>query len=299
MIKIFDRKFEFHALLVYPNFVYWQLNDFFTNWIEPPPGISIENWINTFCEILSNFLDIRIAARGLIASKILWLCKERNSIETGIYPTLRDVYQLIRNTKYHLLSHTARYQETVSNRFEGLFAVFGDHICSQRKQNWENFLKTNWAISLDGIPVDYQNLFITVTISKIMMYRMAHNMRNNQLCDLFVFDEASTMFRKYYEQREGAYLLTDYLAKAREFGIGFIISTQNLSNLADSVLSNTSTKIMVGGAGLGKDYDIFAQATGIDFEQKEFMKQLMQPGMAVVKDPSYPHAFLLEVPRIA
>ena len=117
--------------------------------------------------------------------------------------------------------------------------------------------------------------------------------------DLFVFDEDSTMFRKWYEQREGDFLLTDYLAKSREFGIGFIIGTQTLTNLADSVLANTAIKILAGGAGLGTDYDIFASASGMSPEQKEFIKQLTMPGMAVVKDPRYPHPFTLEVPRIA
>jgi len=298
MIKLFDRKFEYHALAIFPNFVYWLLPDYYTNWMAPPPGVSSQVWLAVISEVLGNFLDIRVASRGLFLSKALWLCHERNSDNTGDSPTLNDLYHFIRNINYPLMSHMARHKETIMNRLEGLFAVFGDQICSPRRMDWDKYMSTDWAISLDGIPSDYQNLFITVEIAKIMMYRMTNNARSKNLKDLIVFDEASSMFKKWYESREGTYLLTDYLAKAREFGIGFIIGTQSVSNMADSVLANTATKILIGGAGLGADYDTFADATGLTPEQKEYLKQKTIPGFACVKDPRYSYPFTIRVAQI-
>lgn len=293
MLKIFDRKMDYACLTVYPHFVYWMLKDFYDNWLQPPPGVGFHSWITTFSEILSNYCDFRVAARNLFSSRAIWLYEK-----TGNYPTIENVYHSLRNTKYPLISHLARYSETLINRLSGAITVFGDSICSHRQFDWEKFVQTNWAISLWGIPTDYQNLFITVTIAKILLYRMANNMRSNDLEVLIVLDEASTMFKRFYETREGTYLLSDYLAKCREFGVGFIIGTQTLSNLADSVLANTGTKVLVGGAGLGADYDIFASATGMTNEQKEFLKRLTMPGQACGKDPRYPVPFTLEVPRI-
>ncbi|MEZ5357192.1 MAG: DUF87 domain-containing protein [Candidatus Zixiibacteriota bacterium] len=297
-IKIFDRKFEYHCLLAYENFVYWMLKDFFINLIEPSLGVAPRLYINTFCEILGIFLDIRVAARGLLAATIQKLCENRDSYSTGVYPTLKDVYIYLCDKKYPLMSRNARYQESIINRLDSLFCVFGNQINSQRKLDWNQFLTTNWAISLNGIPTDYQNLFITIIIAKIMMYRIHNNLRSNQLVDLFVFDEASTIFKKYYDNREQTFLLTDYLAQAREFGSGFLISTQGLTNISNSVLTNTSLKIMTGGQGMGTDFDIFASATGMNTEQREFIRQMTQPGKAVVRDPRYPYPFTLEVPKI-
>jgi hypothetical protein len=290
---------EYHALLRYNQFTYWLLEDYYTNWLEPPPGVRLEAWVNTFCEILSNFLDIRVAARSFLASKVVWLCKRQNSVETGIYPTVKDIFYLVRKMKIPLMSHTARYQETIVNRLEGLITVFGDHISSRRRMNWQRYLCTDWAISLDGIPSDLQNLFIATTIAKIMLHRIVNNMRSASLVDLFVFDEGSTVFKRNHEFREGTYLLTDYMAQAREFGMGFLIGTQTISHIADSVLANTAIKVMVGGAGLGGDYDAFAASTGMTHEQKAFLRQLTRPGQACAKDPRYPFPFTLEVPRIA
>ena len=297
-VRVFDRKSEYHPLLFFPDFTYTLFNDYYTNWLEPVPGKTVQSWISALAEIMGNYLDIRVAARGLFVSKALWLCEQRRSTETGIYPTLRNVYQVIRNTKYPGVSHLARYRETLLNRLEGLFAVFGDRICSNRRVRWDKYLNASWGISLTGKPTDDQNLLISIEVARLMDYKEANNLRSDRAVHVLVFDEGSTMFKKWYELREGTYLLTDYLARCREFGMGFIIGTQTLSNLADSVLANTAIKVLIGGAGLGSDYDIFASATGMTQEQKEFIKQLTRPGVACARDPRYPHPFTLEVPRI-
>ena len=297
-IKIFDRKLDYAALVAFDNFVYWQLDHFFTNWLAPPPGISFRTWINQFFEIFGNYEDIRVATRGLLAEKTLWIYDRMRKAGSKRYPTLKDVYHVIAELNYPRISNMARHQETIMNRMDGLFAVFGDHICSHRQLDWKAYLEADWAISLNGIPSDFQNLFITVEIAKIYQYRVTHNLRSRSLADLIVFDEASTMFKKFYEVREGTYVLTDLLAKSREWGIGFVIGTQTLSGLADSVMANTAIKIMVGGAGLREDYDAFAGATGMTLLQKEFLKRLTIPGQACARDPRYPYPFTLEVPNV-
>ncbi|MBI4057767.1 hypothetical protein HY405_00375 [Candidatus Microgenomates bacterium] len=268
------------------------------NWLQPPPGCSAWGWLSIFAEVLSNFLDIRIAGRNLIVSTSLWLIEQKQSSVSGIYPTLKDVYHVIKGRRYPAVSHSARYQETICNRLQGLLAVFGDNICSQRRLNWDKFISTNWAISLEGLPLDFQNVLISVVTAKILTYRIVNNLRSSHLELLFVFDEGSTVFRKWYEKKEGTYILTDYLSRCREYGTGFIIGTQNLTSIADSVLSNTGIKILVGGAGLGADYETFASATGMTRDQKEFLRTLTMPGQACVKDPRYPHPFTIEVPKI-
>lgn len=177
-VKFFDRKMDYACLSRFPDFVYWMLEDHYTNWIEPPPGVHFRKWIPTLFEIFANYGDIRIAGRNLLTNATLWLCKERNSTDTGTYPTLKDVLNVIRHRKYPIQSHQARYKETVINRISGLLDIFGDHVCSHKRLNWKTFANSSWAISLDGIPTDYQNLFITVTSAKLLRHRMAKNQRS-------------------------------------------------------------------------------------------------------------------------
>lgn len=297
-IKIFDRKTDFACLAMFAGFIHWQIADYFDNWLNPPPGVPFPVWINVFAEILSNFTDIRLAARTLVATTALAIYRERFYPSDESFPTLQDVHDRIQRTRYDPRSHLARYQETILHRLVGLLQALGPQICSRRRLNWQRYLDSSWAISLENLPTDYQNLFISVTVAKILLHRMANNLRTSRLTELFVLDEASTVFRKQYYEADHPNLLLDYLAKSREFGIGFLIATQTLSGLADPVLANTATKILVGGAGLGTDYDIFASATGLTPPQRDFLRTLTMPGVACAKDPRYPYPFTLEVPRV-
>ncbi|MEZ5359846.1 MAG: hypothetical protein R3F48_13585 [Candidatus Zixiibacteriota bacterium] len=299
MIKGFDRKGDYACLSVYPGFVYWLLEDFYINLLAPSPSVPFRLVVAQVAEIISNYMDIRVAARNLFTAIALAQYNDRLSRGITIYPSIKDIYDALRTRRYPLQSHLSRYKETLTNRLEGILSVFGDHICSTRALDWERFMQTDWTISLEGIPTDYQNLFITIMIAKIVSYRMAQNVRSPHLRDLLVFDEASTVFKKWHEFQEGTYLIADYFAKCREFGIGFIIGTQGLSHLADSVLANTATKILVGGFGLGSDYTIFGSSTGMTSEQIEFIKRRTLPGQACAKDLRYPFPFTLETPHVA
>lgn len=297
-VVIFDRKSDYIALSENNDFSYLLLEHVYFNILEPPPGVSFQQWLSILAEIISNFFDIRIAARTLITSAGLKLYEIYRNRGSELYPTLRDIYHFVKKITYPAISHHARHQETVINRLDSILTIFGDHICSHRKVNWDLLFSLSWALSLEGIPTDLQNFLITATVARILLYRMANNLRSSELETLLVFDEASTVFRRWHELREGTPLLLDYMAKAREFGIGFLIGSQTLSGMADSVLANTATKVLFGGFGLGSDYDVFAHSTGLNPEQKDQLKRRTMPGQACAKDLRYPYAFLLEVPRV-
>jgi hypothetical protein len=120
MIKIFDRKLDFPCLPAFPGFLYLTLDDYYNNWIKPPPGVSYKVWIPILSEIFTNFLDIMIASSSLFTNTALWLCNKGDSAITGIYPTILDIYHVIKSRKFPAPSHLARYQETLTNRLEGL-----------------------------------------------------------------------------------------------------------------------------------------------------------------------------------
>jgi hypothetical protein len=298
MLKIFDRKGDYSALSSFPGFVYWMLPDFAMNLLEPPPGVSFRSWIGILSEILSNYLDIRVAARGLFTTICLHLHEERQLQGIALCLTLEDVHARLESLRYPAISNLNRYRETLLNRIEALITDLHDQVCLNKKLDWQSFLSVDWALSLIGLPTDRQNLLITVIIAKILTYRMVHNLRSTAVVDLFVFDEAHTMFSTWYERREGTHLLLDYLRMSREYGAGFIVASQT-TDMARTVLGNTATKVMVGGCGVGSDYDTFASATAMTLTQKEQLKQLTIPGQACGKDPRYPHPFRFEVPRIA
>ena len=198
MLVVFDRKSDYKCLvLYYNNFLYLTLNTFYDNILRPPPGISYRVWLNTIFEIFADYFDLRVAARNLMLDKTFWLYEAKRYEVTGTCPTLDDLYHLVKNTKYPLLSREARYQESAINRLRGILNVFGDGLCSNRELKWEVLLNTDFAIGTDGIPTDYQSFFISYFTAKILLYRMTNGPRESRLQNLIVIDEASTVFKEH------------------------------------------------------------------------------------------------------
>jgi len=254
-------------------------------------------WVNVFLEILSNFFDIRVSTRNLLLDRILLLFEKSKYLYDGIHcPTLKTLYDDIKGLKFALLSRWSRYQESALNRLLGLLSVFGETISSGKYVNWEKLAETDFGLSLLGLPTDFANFLIGTLTAKLLLFRIYQNRRGLGLQNLVVIDEASTVFRRAYELREGPYILADLLVQAREFMVGFLLASQSLVDLSLTVQANCSRKLLVGGFGLGQDYDLFASSVGLDQNKKEFIKSLTEPGMGVGFDPRYPHAFTLEVP---
>ena len=78
-IRIFDRKADYALLGLRDDFIYQHLDDYHTNWLEPPPGVSFEAWLNTVVEVLGNHLDVRVATKGLLSQTALRLYRELNT----------------------------------------------------------------------------------------------------------------------------------------------------------------------------------------------------------------------------
>ena len=297
MLVIYDRKEDFKGLIRYPSFVYFHWSNFFENPLRAPPGVNPKIWVNVFLEILSNFFDIRVSTRNLLLDRILLLFEKSKYLYDGIHcVTLKTLYSDIKGLKFALLSRWSRYQESALNRLLGLLSVFGETISSGKYVNWEKLAETDFGLSLLGLPTDFANFLIGTLTAKLLLFRIYQNRRGLGIQNLVVIDEASTVFRRAYELREGPYILADLFVQAREFSVAFILASQSLVDLSLTVQANCSRKLLVGGFGLGQDYDLFASSVGLDQNKKEFIKSLTEPGMGVGFDPRYPHAFTLEVP---
>jgi hypothetical protein len=298
MLIIFDRKQDFKGLLRYPNFVYFDYNQFFDNPLRAPPGVNPKIWVNIFLEILANFFDIRVSTRNLLLDRILLLFEKSRYLYDGIHcPTLKTLYSDIKSLKFALLSRWSRYQESALNRLLGLLSVFGETISSGKYVNWNKLAEIDFGLSLLGLPVDYANFIIATIAAKLILFRIAQNQRGQGCKNVLVIDECSTVFRRALEVREsGPYILSDLLVQAREFGVSFLLASQTLLDLSVVVQANCARKIMISGFGMGQDYQIFGSSVGLDVTKTEFAKTRNQPGDGIGYDPRYPYAFSLQVP---
>lgn len=302
MLMVLDKKEDFKGLTAhYPNFVFLHWRDFYDNPLRPSTDDDPSTWYPYFLELCSNYFDFRVASRNLMAKRLSLLYERSGYNKNRIHcPTPRDLLSDLEGQRFPLLSHWARHQETALDRLQGLLTIFGDNISSRRYVNWERLSETDFGISLMGLPTDYANFYISVLVAKLLYLRIRKGPRMPKLRNLVVVDECATIFRRALEIRSeaGPAILPDLMVQAREFGVGFLLASQSLVDLSYVAQANCARKVLVGGFGLGLDWDIFASSVGLDSQKKEFIKRSMNPGDAFASDPRYPYAFSLKVPYL-
>jgi hypothetical protein len=294
VLQIYDRKEDYKVLVKDPDFVYipWQL--FYDNPLKPPPNYGPEIWASYFTEIWGNVFGVFVGTRTFIQDKMIYLYKKYGyKGGDSPCPTPVDLLNLFMSLNYPLLSRFARYLESAINEFRGTVGILGDAVSGKYQVRYERLAEVSFGISLLGLPTEFQNLIISWTAAKMMLYMMSLG-RGGGLKKLIVLDECRPLFKKFWEQK-GNYVLTELLVMSREFRLGWCLGSQSL-DLAQSVLANTSTKILVGGLGSGTDYDVFARGAGLSIGQMEQLKTRKLPGQSCISRPDYPFAFLFDAP---
>jgi hypothetical protein len=302
MLMVMDRKEDFKGLAAYyPDFVFFHWRDFYDNPLRPSTDDDPSTWFPYFLELCSNYFDFRVASRNLMGKRLSLLYERSGYNKNRIHcPTPKDLYTDIDEQRFPLISNWARQRETVLDRLQGWLTIFGDNISSRRYADWERLSEIDFGISLMGLPTDYANFYISVLVAKLLYLRIKKGPRTPKLRNLIVVDECAPVFRRVTETRSeaGPPILADLLVQSREFGVGFLLATQSLVDLSYVAQANCARKVLVGGFGLGLDWEIFASSVGLDNEKKEFVKRSMKPGDAFASDPRYPYAFSLKVPYL-
>lgn len=298
ILKIYDRKGDFTMFATFPGFTYLTQTYQSDNALMPALGDTYRKWIPQYFEIIGTILWLLVPSRNRLTKAALQLCEENDVENGGPFPTLHDILKRMKVEKYPVYSKLARYGESGEDRIEGSLLVLGDQIASSHPMDYSKYLNTSTALHLDGIPTDYQASRIGGDVGKVIRAHQCAQMPAARLKTAIVIDEASTVFGKKLAERESNYMLLDNLAQAREFGVAFLIASQSPASLAPQVLACTGIKTLIGGLGLGQDYDLFSSSVGLTKDQQAFIRGLTQPGVACVKDPRWPYPFLVEVGNV-
>ena len=301
MLMVLDRKEDFKGLtLHYPDFVYFHWKDFYDNPLRPPADDDSEVYFPYFLELFSNNFDFRVATRNLMGRRLKLLYERSGYNENRVHcPTMEHLCDDLERLKIPLISTWARQRETAVDRLQGCLTIFGDNIASRRYADWERLLDIDFGLSLLGVPTDYANFYISVLVLKLLFLKIRKRQLSSKYLNLVVIDECATIFRRMMEMRESApAILPDLMVQSRESKVGFLLASQGLVDLSYVVQANCARKAVVGGFGLGKDWDIFASSVALDKQKEEFSKSKAEPGYGFGWDPRYPYAFSLKVPYI-
>lgn len=229
------------------------------------------------------FVDVFGHSQHLLdASKSYLLQKLRDTWRKHQPPTLFDLQKEIRreNTDSYKRSN---YRDTVLNRVQMLTFAGETVFQNQTGIPLPALLKNNVVIELDGLNARTQTLVIETLLVKIYLYRKHRNMRNQGLEHILLVDEAKKLFAEKKEADNPNELptITEVISLLREFGEGIIAADQEPSKLAESLLSNTATKVMLPTTSYTQ-FTTIADNIGLKEEQRRWARNHLDTGVSLV-----------------
>lgn len=289
-VMILERKQEFTELAaVYPDINILDVEHLSFNPLLPPPGIKTEIWIGVLTECMINYLDILEASSSFLTDHALRLINLKK--QTGEYPNLGDLLSFIAAIKYPATSKDGQQQQTVMNRLRNLRHNLPGIFSPKGHIGIEKFANNHCLLLLHEIPhLGIQNFVISLLLAQMFLHRKLKLGLQDELTNLIVIDEASSLFRRQDELRkEHASFISEVVKTARGYGIGLIAASQLSTDLSYSLLGNAGTRMMVGGFGRTADTDEFLKLRGYNQELRNHVIQHPIAGKAFIADSRWPH----------
>lgn len=290
----FDRKQDYrHLINERDDILVLPWNKIRFNPLKPPENVGPVRWAMVISEILSHSTDLLSGSKNYVLTHIIELYKQYNLFKnlTEPYPSLNELESLMKGNKVNFVRKTSNYRDTVLNRIEPMTSVTGPVFNCSQGYKIPELLQKNVVFEFGGLNRDIQNFLQEALFAHVYEYLMANRKRGTGLELVLVMDEAKKIFSYKKEQSDAAGIpeIDDLFAKAREFGLGTIVSDQEATKLTDSVKANTDTKILLP-TGDYKQFKSIADSMDLSQLQRQYSHRL-GVGEAIVQ-----HGFNRPVP---
>jgi hypothetical protein len=271
---VFDYKRDYrHLIRHFQELVVLSWRDLRINPLEPPPGVSFQEWKQQFLNIFGHVQAVWHGSTQYLLEAIDKACEEKKGLVT-----LEDVYKKIVEAN-ETTKKMQEYASVVETRLYGLLSKLGETINNERTLiDMEKLLQLPVVIELDGLGRDEASILALWLFYWIYAYRKAKSIRG-RLLHVLIIDEAKRIFTasEQYSQTTTEYsgvppadLVCDEI---RDFGEAIIASDQEPTKLSDSLKANTYTKI-TGYLGNGKDINDIAEAMDLSEDERKVITKL-------------------------
>lgn len=201
--------------------------------------------------------------------------------QTRDFPSLQDLLAVLQSKTFgeQIRGQGKDSLFGIIEKLQALLIALGPVTRYQRGPDIGAFIhdKRAVAINLDGLPVEYQNFLIAVTLLRYAHFFKTFGPRGQlNLCVLI--DEAKPLVGK---ANQNSLLIADLVSKIREWGIGLIIGDQISSEIAQFLFSNIGTLVMFRCSD-GNDLQRLRYSSGATVEQS-LANYALQPGQAIVR----------------
>ncbi|MDW8034029.1 MAG: DUF87 domain-containing protein [Nitrososphaerota archaeon] len=291
---VLDYKMDYrHLIRLYPQLVVLNWKDLQINPLEPPPGVSFQEWKQQFLNIFGHVQGIWHGSTQYLLEAIDEVYEEKKRI-----PKIEEVYKKIVEA-----NETSRkmqeYASVVETRLYGMLSKLGDTINNETTAiDIEKLLQMPVVLELHGLGRDEATFLTLWFFYWIYAYRRAKAVRG-RLLHVLIIDEAKRIFTasEQYSQTTTEYsgvppqdLICDEI---REYSEAIIASDQEPTKLSNSLKANTYTKI-TGFLGNGRDIDDIAEAMDLSEEEREVITKLERGEWIVKLAGRYTKPFMIK-----
>ena len=268
------------------------------NFLQVPEGCHPMDHLISFA---NNFVRMNYlvgTSENALIDIIEYLYRERGVFDgSRNYPTIQDLYRYILARLKTIKSfRLTDVYEWLKNRLKPYTLM--DNFACQFGIPFEYFINKNMVLELDQKFSDMQFSLINAHLAKqIYDYNKKKRLIGSKLRTLFLVDEARILFDANRDASIfGENPLNEIVSKSREFGLGFIVCSQETSSFNQVIRSLARLKIAFPLSD-GKDLDFIKESFGLNKEQKQFIPTLPRQAIAVVSYSGFERPFLIEVPQ--
>jgi hypothetical protein len=266
--------------------------------------LQVPDWCHPMDHLISfakNFVRMNYlvgTSENALIDIIEYLYRERGVFDgSRNYPTILDLYRYILARLKTIKSfRLTDVYEWLKNRLKPYTLM--DNFAFQFGIPFEYFINKNMVLELDQKFSDMQFSLINAHLAKqIYDYNKKKRLIGSKLRTLFLVDEARILFDANRDASVfGENPLNEIVSKGREFGLGFIVCSQEAASFNQVIRSLARLRIAFPLSD-GKDLDFIEKSFGLNKEQKQFISTLPRQAVAVVSYSGFERPFLIEVPQ--
>ncbi len=266
--------------------------------------LQVPDWCHPMDHLISfakNFVRMNYlvgTSENALIDIIEYLYRERGVFDgSRNYPTILDLYRYILARLKTIKSfRLTDVYEWLKNRLKPYTLM--DNFACKFGIPFEYFINKNMVLELDQKFSDMQFSLINAHLAKqIYDYNKKKRLIGSKLRTLFLVDEARILFDANRDASIfGENPLNEIVSKGREFGLGFIVCSQETSSFNQVIRSLARLKIAFPLSD-GKDLDFIEKSFGLNKDQKQFISTLPRQAVAVISYSGFERPFLIEVPQ--
>lgn len=265
------------------------------NFFQVHEGLTPELTVRLFIQDFSRCFGLMVGSQSLLQAAVHKAFAERGIFEgSRNFVTLREVREIVAKRKVHSLTRSGSFKDSILNRIDGMLFESPNAYDYRAGIPIERLASSHVLIETDGLNPHHARFLLYSILRTLYLYRLRTGQRGNTLRNLCCVDEAGAFFApRIKDQQPGWTPLADLISRAREAGLGFLLSSQS-TDVDDALLKNTRTRLVFRLAD-GRCVNRVAQSLALVEEQKARIP-LLETGTCILSEPGK-HPCLIDIPN--